>query len=200
MRVRVSVDPRTDLNDPRPIVFAFWHGQQMLLLAARSTRRRPRGVMVSWSRDGALQSGVMRALGFRVVRGSSSRGGAGGLRGLLRVLRHGGDSVFAVDGPRGPAFQAKRGAALAAVRADALLVPIAASRSSGWRLSRAWDRFEIPRPFSRVVVVVGAPIPAVDAAKTPDMLSGAIQDSCRQARAAFDSTSRAPRLLSPSQP
>lgn len=144
-------------SDPRQsLVFAFWHGQQMALLAAR--RRRSLAVMVSWSKDGELQAGVMRSLGMKVVRGSSSRGAAAGLRGIVRLLHEGWDAAFAVDGPRGPRGIPKAGALKAARLGGAELVPVASAASRRWVLASTWDQFELPLPFARVCVVLGDPV------------------------------------------
>ncbi|MFO0572013.1 MAG: DUF374 domain-containing protein [Polyangiaceae bacterium] len=146
-----------------PWVFGFWHGRQLALLAA--PRRPGTRVMVSWSKDGALQSGVMRALGFRVVRGSSSRGGASALRRIARGVRAGADAVFALDGPRGPARRAKPGAAATAMLGRARLVAVGSAVSRGWSLGRTWDDFQIPLPFARVAIFVSDPLdPALSAA------------------------------------
>lgn len=150
-RVRVIGEP----PGARPRVFAFWHGQQMGLLGA--PRTRPITTLVSWSRDGALQSGVMKRLGLRVIRGSSSRGGMLGLRAIARALRTGSDAAFAVDGPRGPRAVAKPGALAAARLGRAVLVPIAHAARHSYVVGGAWDRFEVPLPFTRVAVVVGPP-------------------------------------------
>ena len=150
-RVRL-VEP---LDSAGPRVFAFWHGQQMGLLGA--PRSRPLTTLVSWSRDGALQAGVMRALGLRIVRGSTSRGGSAGLRAVARALEAGSDAAFAVDGPRGPRAVVKPGAVVAARLGCASLVPIAHAARRSYLLRGTWDRFEVPWPFTRVVVVVGRP-------------------------------------------
>lgn len=136
-------------------VFAFWHGQQMALVAVRSGTRVT--TLVSLSRDGELQAGVMRRLGLHVVRGSSSSGGARGLRGMIRAVRGGSDAAFAVDGPRGPAHRAKRGALVVSDRAGACIVPVASAARRAWVLHGAWDRFEIPLPFTTIAIAVGAP-------------------------------------------
>jgi hypothetical protein len=156
LRVRVHVDPELDLEDPLPLVLSFWHGQQQLLLAWK--RRRSTLVMVSWSRDGELSSGAMAALGLQVVRGSSSRGGARALRELVRRIDGGHDAAFAVDGPRGPLREAKPGARYTARLAGARLVPLAASAERTAVLRGAWDRFELPLPFTRVAIALGAPL------------------------------------------
>ncbi len=154
LRVEVEIDPAL-LSRDEPWVLSFLHGKQWPLLAWK--RRRQTAVMVSLSKDGAMQARALSMLGFSVVRGSSSKGGARGLAALVRALKKGLDVAFAVDGPRGPYGIPKTGAALAAARAGALLVPMGSAMRSGRVFGRAWDRFGLAWPFTRVAVVLGAP-------------------------------------------
>ena len=157
LRVRLVVDPALAAVQGRPWVLAFFHGTQWPLLAW--TRRGPTVVLVSLSRDGAMQARALSLQGFDVVRGSSSRGGARGLAALVRRMRAaGGDAAFAVDGPRGPYGVAKPGAVSAARASGAVLVPMGGAIERGVVLRRAWDRFALAWPFSRVTVSLGAPI------------------------------------------
>ena len=158
--------------DAAPRVIAFWHGMQLPLVAARA---RPAVALVSWSKDGEIQSAVMSGLGLSVVRGSSSRGGAGALKAVVRSLSAGLDAVFAVDGPRGPLRRAKRGAAEAARLAHAAVVPVGSAASRVIVLEKTWDRFTIPWPFSRVVIVAGSPIDPASAARAPELVERAIE-------------------------
>ena len=163
LRVRVVAHPALESVRDRPWVFAFWHGTQWPLLAWR--RRRPTVVLVSWSRDGRMQARALRVHGFEVVRGSSSRGGARGLAALVRTMRkRGADAAFAVDGPRGPHGVVKGGVVLAARAAGAVLVPAAGAVRRGVVLRRAWDRFAIAWPFTRVDVTLGDPVDPATAA------------------------------------
>src|SRR4051812_15352131 len=82
--LRLTLEVHPDLPADRPWVLVFFHGKQWPLLAWK--RRRPTIVMVSHSKDGALQSRALSVLGFDVVRGSSSQGGARGLAGIVRRL------------------------------------------------------------------------------------------------------------------
>jgi lysophospholipid acyltransferase (LPLAT)-like uncharacterized protein len=157
LRVRVVCDPALESVRGRPWVLAFWHGTQWPLLAWR--RRGPTVVMVSLSRDGALQARALAVQGLRVVRGSTSRGGARALAALVRAMKRlGADAAFAVDGPRGPRGIVKAGAVLAAQAAGGVLVPMAGHVRRGLVFQRAWDRFALAWPFTRVDVVLGAPI------------------------------------------
>lgn len=140
----------------RPRIYAFHHGRQLALF--RHERTKPIAVLSSWSRDGALQAGILGRLGFVVVRGSSSRGGARALAALVRSVRRGLDAAFAVDGPKGPLGVVKPGVLLAARRTGGVVVPIATSARWAFRFRKAWDRYLLPLPFSRVVVRRGEPI------------------------------------------
>jgi lysophospholipid acyltransferase (LPLAT)-like uncharacterized protein len=162
LRVRVFAHPALERVRDRPWVLAFWHGRQWPLLAWR--RRRPTVVLVSHSRDGSMQARALALQGLRVVRGSSSRGGARGLAALVRAMRtERADAAFAVDGPRGPRGIVKGGAVLAARATGAVLVPMAGGARRAIVLRRAWDRFLLAWPFARVEVVLGAPIDPRDA-------------------------------------
>jgi len=157
LRVRVVADPSLEAVADRPWVLAFWHGAQWPLLAWR--RRRRTVVMVSWSRDGALQARALWVQGFCVVRGSSSRGGARGLAALVCAMRRErADAAFAVDGPRGPREVVKGGAIVAARATGAVVVPMAGAVRHGIVLRRAWDRYALAWPFTRVDVALGRPI------------------------------------------
>ena len=157
LRVRVVAHPGLERVGDRPWVLAFWHGTQWPLLAWR--RRRRTVVLVSLSRDGSMQARALALQGLHVVRGSSSRGGARGLAAVVRAMRRdGADAAFAVDGPRGPRGIVKGGAIVAARAAGAVLVPAAGLVHQGIVLGRAWDRFAIAWPFTRVDVALGDPV------------------------------------------
>ncbi len=163
LRVHVTVHPALAASAERPWVYAFWHGTQWPLLAWK--RRRSTVVMVSLSRDGAIQARALRLQGMTVVRGSSTRDGARGLGRLIRAMRRGADAAFAVDGPRGPRGRVKQGAIAAARSTHGVVVPMTGVVHRGVVFRRTWDRFELAWPFSRVDVLLGAP---VDPATVPD--------------------------------
>ena len=180
LRLRVSVD--ASLPADRPWVLVFFHGKQWPLLAWK--RRRLTTVMVSHSKDGELQCRALTVLGFDVVRGSSSRGGARALAGITKRIKKGMDAAFAVDGPRGPYGEVKPGAALAAARTDGVIVPMGSALVGGKVFVRAWDRFALAWPFGRAAVVVG---PAV--AEGDDIANAISQANARaEALLAADET------------
>jgi lysophospholipid acyltransferase (LPLAT)-like uncharacterized protein len=157
----------------RPIVYAFWHGRQLGLFKANPEPTL--AVMTSLSRDGTLQSLVCGRFGLQVVRGSSSRAGLSGLLALSRKLRQGVAVGLAVDGPRGPVHQVKQGVVGLAQATGAQLVPITIGYRRKWELTRAWDRFQIPKPFTRATVVYGQPIPVAPRRSRADLAATAEQ-------------------------
>jgi lysophospholipid acyltransferase (LPLAT)-like uncharacterized protein len=189
LRMQLVVHPELARYADVPWVLSFFHGTQWPLLAWR--RRRPTLVMVSHSADGAMQARALGLLGFRVVRGSSSRGGARGLAAIVRAMRRGGvDAAFAVDGPRGPYGEVKPGAALAAAHAGGVLVPMGSAVEGGRTFTRAWDRFVLAWPFARVTVVLGAPVEASEAGEAGEALQDAIATANATAAVTLAGSSR----------
>ncbi len=139
----------------RPVVFAFWHG--VLLPLTYIDRGRNIQVLTSMHRDGELISRVIAALGFGVVRGSSTRGSVRGLIRLIAKAAEGLDLGVTPDGPKGPAGRVKRGIFYLAEKSGAKVVPVGVGAARAKRLS-SWDSFTIPLPFSRVAAVYGEPL------------------------------------------
>jgi len=134
-------------------LYALWHGD--LWHAAYAMRRQETSVLVSTHRDGELIARVISLLGYGLVRGSSTRGGAQALREIARVARDDrGDLGFTIDGPKGPARRTKDGILYAASRSGLPIVPIGVWVDRAWR-ARSWDRLRIGKPFARVAVVLG---------------------------------------------
>ena len=145
-------------------VFAFWHEflplmPALSLIAHKLPCYRPTPIhtLVSQHRDGQFIGAVMRRFGIQPILGSSTRGGASGLRNLLAVLRQGDLIGITPDGPRGPRRQAAFGVAQLAALSGVPVVPLAARTSRRVHL-KTWDRMPVPLPFGRGVVVCGAAI------------------------------------------
>jgi lysophospholipid acyltransferase (LPLAT)-like uncharacterized protein len=144
-----------------PAVLAFWHEFLPLIpgfaLIARTLpgyRATPMHTLVSQHRDGQFIGSVVQRFGIEPILGSSTRGGAAGLRNLLAVLRRGEIIGITPDGPRGPRRQAAAGVAQLAALAGVPVLPCAAA--TRWRIQlNTWDRMPIPLPFGRGVLVCG---------------------------------------------
>ncbi len=137
-----------------PFVFALWHGQMLPLLWHH--RNQGVAVLVSEHKDGEVIARLLTSLGYALIRGSTSRGAGRALLGLVRTLREGNDIAVTPDGPRGPSHRFAPGAAIAAYRAGAPILPIVAHVDRCWQL-RTWDGFVIPKPFARVTIAYGDP-------------------------------------------
>ena len=136
-------------------VGALWHNR--VFLATWFFRQRGIVVMTSQSFDGEYIARLIQRFGYGVARGSSRRGGARALRALVTCLRHGLDAAFTIDGPTGPPYVAKAGAVQLAALTGAGILPFGIAAERYWELPN-WDRFQIPKPFSRAVVFMGSPI------------------------------------------
>lgn len=150
----------------QPIMFVFWHGQ--LLPLVHYHRHEGIVVLVSEHEDGEYITRVIERNGFGTVRGSSTRGGTKGLKGLVRAARDGHDLGVTPDGPRGPRGEFKPGALVAAQMAELPVVPISVRASSGWRF-RSWDGFLVPKPLARITIEYHEPRHVPRAADRSDL-------------------------------
>ena len=138
----------------KPFIFAFWHGQMLPLLWLH--RDEDVRIVISSHRDGEIIARIAERFGYGSIRGSSSRGAARALLGIVRELEDGKEIAITPDGPRGPAKKFASGGLVAAQRVGVPIVGIAVAARRAWRL-KSWDRFMIPKPFSRINVVYTAP-------------------------------------------
>jgi hypothetical protein len=141
----------------QPVLFAHWHGEELVLMPFYAFKRL--AVLTSLSSDGELMTRALRCLGYRVFRGSSSRGGARGLLALIHDVGDGSQASLAVDGPHGPLHEVKPGIAELAFRTGAPVVAARVWAQSAWFVPRTWNRSFVPKPFSRVRVAFSPPIP-----------------------------------------
>lgn len=134
------------------VLLCAWH--QQFFTALRYFKKynvfNP-SVMISQSRDGEIISGVVNRLGWKPVRGSSSKGGKAALKKMITDLKASRLSAHIVDGPRGPAGEIKAGVIRMAQTTDAAIVPFYVTADKAWYFN-SWDRFMLPKPFSKVVL------------------------------------------------
>ncbi len=140
---------------PGPLLFALWHGDYFPVFQyARQSRLY---IIVSRSPDGEILARVLKAAGYRTVRGSTSRGATRAMVDMANVVKGGADAAIAIDGPRGPRHVAKPGIVLLAKLTGCPIVPLGAALSRYKQFS-SWDRFRLPIPPSRAVAIAGTPI------------------------------------------
>ena len=137
------------------VIICGWHGKS--LIPGYFYRNKGVWVVISQSRDGEIQNVVFSSLGYKVIRGSTGRGGVRAAVEAIRVLKKGEMMAMTPDGPRGPSGVVQGGVMLMAQRSGAALVPVGISARPRW-LAPAWDKYMIPMPFSHAVFTFGEPI------------------------------------------
>jgi hypothetical protein len=150
----------------RQPVMAFWHGR--ILPATFYFRNRGIVVITSENFDGEWIARIIEAFGYGTARGSTSRGARKALVQLVRDMRAGRPAGFTLDGPRGPARVAQPGAVWLARATGNPVLPFHLEASSAWTLG-SWDRTQIPKPFSTVALVVGAPMEVSKSSSDEDL-------------------------------
>jgi lysophospholipid acyltransferase (LPLAT)-like uncharacterized protein len=170
-------------------ILVHWHGDDLVLTP--TMRHLKAAIMVSPSRDGAKLGRALAAMGHQPCRGSSSRGGAGGLLALKKALEEGHHADFAADGPRGPRLAAKPGPAFLAAKTGRPIYPLGVAVSRAIVFRNSWNQTRLPLPGARVVVVFG---PALElrpeAARWPvhhqsRLVGAALADTVRAAEQAL---------------
>jgi len=164
LRFRVE-DPRGIFqHEPeQPRIFAFWHNRILMMpyIYERFCPGRRMLMLVSRSRDGEFITRIMNRFGIDGVRGSSSKGGSGALREMVRELekRPARDIGITPDGPRGPQGKVQDGVLAISQASGNSIIPVTTHLSRKWELP-SWDRFQIPQPGSLCRLVVGPVVPA----------------------------------------
>jgi len=158
VRLEGSPEPGT------PAIPCMWHGRTVIP-AGRKVWKMPVSVIISHSRDGEMQATIYRRLGYDIIRGSTGRGGARAAVEAIRALKNGATLALTPDGPRGPSGVVQEGIVFLAHKSGRPLVPLGVSCRPRI-LAKSWDRYLIPIPFGRAVVVIGRAItvpPGADA-------------------------------------
>ena len=136
-------------------LYVSWH--QRMFYSIHYLGHESLYIMISQSRDGEYAAKIASLLGFRNVRGSSTRNGTKALREQIKILKKGGKAGVLTDGPTGPPRLAKLGPVIMARNSHVPIIPVSCSYDKCWVLN-SWDRYLIPKPFSRVVYCYGTPL------------------------------------------
>lgn len=140
----------------RRLIYTFWHRE--IFAATWFWRRRGIVVMSGHNFDAQYTRRAIEKHGYGTARGSASHGAVRALVGMVRAIRHGSDTAFTIDGPRGPRFVAKPGAVMLAKATGAAILCFHIRPARSWVFSKSWDQTEIPRPFSRAAIFIAPPI------------------------------------------
>jgi lysophospholipid acyltransferase (LPLAT)-like uncharacterized protein len=173
------------LADHAPVIFAHWHGSELCIVTLVPRYRI--ATMTSTSKDGQLIDAVIRKLGGATSKGSSTRGGVGALKGLIRLVRSGYRASMAVDGPKGPLHQVKAGVFELSRLSGGHIVPVGTACANAIVFQKSWNKASLPKPFSRVIVHFGEPwkpIQKEDSARSAELahtLAEQISSACKSA-------------------
>ena len=177
--LRVSYKNKKVIDDLRKqkqnYVLAFWHGT--MLLPWFLHRDDGFAALTSKSKDGDLLAKQLKHWKYKVIRGSSSKGGDVALGIMIDLAKNGFSIAITPDGPRGPEYKFKAGAVVTAKKSNVPVVLIGIGIKSKKKL-KSWDKFQIPNPFTNVKVIYSDPV-YVDANLSYDETSKII-DECEK--------------------
>lgn len=144
------------LKEKKQLIHACWHGR---LLFCPYSYWGENGItaLVSQHRDGDMVARFFAHFGINSVRGSTTRGSIGGVKGLLRAAKNGGDLALTPDGPKGPRHVAQLGVIHMAKRTGLPIYPMSNSAKKR-KVFNSWDKFVMPYPFTKIVFICGDPI------------------------------------------
>lgn len=156
--LRIKVKQHQEIDPQQPYLFAVWHGKQFLpSLVINKQHLTPQCVMVSPSRDGSILTTYLSKCGYEVIRGSSRSNNVAALINLNKKLSQGFSIGFAIDGPIGPLHVIKPGIIYLSQKYRIPIIPLGCAFNNFWVFAKAWDKFELPKPFARGSLVLGAP-------------------------------------------
>lgn len=157
LRIKICVDPAVDFQ--HQYIYGFWHNKHLVPIMVVQKLSGPKCAgLVSLSKDGEKLAVWLAKLGYKVIRGSSSRKAISGVVKLMAALKEGYCVGIAADGPRGPRYEAKAGIAFLALKSGLPMVPIGVAHSRRWQFNRSWDHYQIPKFFSKTVLYFGRPL------------------------------------------
>lgn len=178
------------LKNKAPLIFAHWHGHELAIV--HLVHRYKLATMTSTSKDGQLIDSVIQRLGGKTSKGSSTRGAVSALKGLVRLVKSGHPASMAVDGPKGPIYVPKPGVFELSRLTGAIIFPVGVAASHPITFERSWNKAILPKPFTKVGVFFGDPLPAIQRNEDPksqelsDRMKTAIAVASQQASKLID--------------
>jgi len=143
-------------NSTNTYIYALWH--QNLLSAIFSHINEKFSMVISESKDGELVAVTCKKFGHLPARGSSTRGGKKALIEIVRNIKNGFPGALTVDGPTGPEKIVKHGIIEIAKLTQSPILPLSPYAENFWIIKKSWDQFRIPKPFSKIIIVIGKPV------------------------------------------
>lgn len=148
-------DPNAYVHLEENFILTVWHNRILFLPALFPAKVKTRTkAVVSASRDGQYVADIIAQFGLKSVRGSSSHRGANAQREALKAIQGKYHIACTPDGPRGPKYHMRLGPVHLATSSACRIIPVSLNASRYWQL-KSWDNFQIPKPFSKLTIVIG---------------------------------------------
>lgn len=155
LKLEVKRSEKIDLNSN--YVYGFWHNKLIITSVCLDYYKKKAG-LASPSNDGELIAVTLEKFGFQVIRGSSDKEAVRSLIKLAKLVKNGYSAGTPVDGPKGPIYKVKPGMLFLAQKSGKKMIPVGGAFSNCWTFEKAWDKFQFPKPFSKMVCIEGEPI------------------------------------------
>ena len=173
-----------EIDEKKGYVCGMWHNKLLISLLCLKALKKKAG-LASPSKDGELISVPLEKMGYKMVRGSSGKESVKSLVQVIKLVKNEGYSLGTpLDGPKGPRHEVKPGMIYAAQKSGKQLVLIGGAFSKKWIFNKTWDKFQLPKPFSKVVCIVGKPIDVpsdVDSKEYSEIVKEKMMELDRQA-------------------
>ena len=154
LRVK-EIIPET-LDREETMIYGFWHNKVLISIFGSKWVKKRAG-LASPTKDGELIAVPLELENVYVVRGSSNKESVRSLLELIKKVKEGYSVGTPVDGPKGPVYEVKSGMIYLAQKSGKKMVPLGGAYSNSWTFNKTWDKFQLPKPFSKVVLVYGEP-------------------------------------------
>lgn len=165
VRIQVNKDFEKAIQSRSPFILAHWHGDEIALLQLFSKFKI--ATIVSTSKDGEMMNTLIHLMGGKTSRGSSTRGGVGALKGLVKLVRSGWNCSFAVDGPKGPIYQVKPGVFEISKILHLPIYVIGTASSKRVDFPKSWNKTYLPKFFSKIHIYIDGPYSSVSENSDP---------------------------------
>lgn len=155
-----------ELGRSERLIYCIWH--ENLLLPTLTFGCPDIAVLISRHADGQLLGSLIGHLGMGLVEGSTTRGGIEAVRKMIHEDAPWRHLAITPDGPRGPRRVVQHGLVYVASRTGMRIVPVGVGYRQPWRFT-SWDRFALPKPFSRALCITDEPIAVPPSLRAADL-------------------------------
>lgn len=139
-------------------IVAFWHGELFMqpIVLRHFYKNRKVYVLISQHFDGEIISRLVKFFKIYSLRGSSSKGAIKALLKAIKKLQKQNLVAITPDGPRGPYHSIADGIVLLSQKSNKPIIISRIYYHNAWEF-KSWDRFKIPKPFSKITCTIKEP-------------------------------------------